>query len=151
VQTFLPYADFERSARALDAKRLGKQRVECIQVLRGLTVPTYGWRHHPAVKMWRGHEEALGRYSFTCCEVWGELGFGDTCAATIGSELAAHGVERVRTQDQLAEAGALPPWLGDDEFHLSHRSALVRKDPNFYGPRFPGVPVDLPYVWPVAG
>ena len=88
VQTFLPYADFEASARALDPKRLGKQRVECLQVLRGLTVPGYGWRHHPAVKMWRGHEEALGRYSLTCCEVWVERGFGDTCAATIGTELA---------------------------------------------------------------
>jgi hypothetical protein len=47
MQTFLPYADFERSARSLDPRRLGKQRVECIQVVRGLTVPGYGWRHHP--------------------------------------------------------------------------------------------------------
>ena len=83
MQTFLPYADFEQSARSLDTKRLGKQRVECIQVLRGLTVPGYGWRHHPAVKMWRGCEEALGRYALTCCDVWTGLGFGDTCAATI--------------------------------------------------------------------
>ena len=151
VQTFLPYADFEESARALDPKRLGKQRVECIQVLRGLTVPTYGWRHHPAVKMWRGHEEALGRYSFTVCEVWSELGFGDTCAATIGSELAAHGVRTVRTQPELAEAGALPSWLGDEDFHRAHRSSLLRKDPQHYGPKFPDVPDDLPYVWPVPG
>jgi hypothetical protein len=149
VQTFLPYADFERSARVLDAKRLGKQRVECIQVVRGLTVPTYGWRHHPAVKMWRGYEEALGRYSFTCCEVWVEQGFGDTCAATIGADLAGNGVSTVRSQDELAAAGALPPWLGDEDFHRSHQSALVRKDPDFYGPRFPEVPGDLPYVWPV--
>jgi hypothetical protein len=33
VQTFLPYDDFERSTRALDVKRLGKQRVETIQVV----------------------------------------------------------------------------------------------------------------------
>ena len=32
---------------------------------------------------------------------------------------------------------------------MSHRSSLVRKDPDRYGPRFPGVPPDLPYVWPV--
>ena len=49
VQTFLPYADFERSARSLDQRRLGKQRVECLQGAAGLTVPGYGWRHHPAV------------------------------------------------------------------------------------------------------
>ena len=148
MQTFLPYADFEASARALDAKRLGKQRVECLQVLRGLTVPTYGWRHHPAVKMWRGHLEALGRYALTCCEVWVEQGSGDTCAATLGTELAQAGVPDVRSQAALARAGALPPWLGDEAFHRAHQSSLLRKDPEFYGPRFPGVPDDLPYVWP---
>ena len=151
MQTFLPYADFEQSARALDTKRLGKQRVECIQVLRGLTVPTYGWRHHPAVKMWRGHEEALGRYAFTVCEVWTELGFGDTCAATMGSELTAFGVGSVRTQAQLEADAALPSLLGDEDFHRSHRSSLLRKEPDFYGPRFTDVPDDLPYVWPAPG
>ena len=29
---------------------------------RGLVVPGYGWRHHPAVKMCVGYEEALVRY-----------------------------------------------------------------------------------------
>ena len=42
----------------------------------------------------------------------------------------------------------LPPWLGDLEFHRSHQSSLVRKDPAFYGPVFGDVPNDLPYVWP---
>ena len=46
----------------LDPLRLGKQRVEALQILRALTVPGYGWRHHPAVKMWAGYEEALVRY-----------------------------------------------------------------------------------------
>jgi hypothetical protein len=150
VQTFLPYPDFEQSARALDRKRLGKQRVECIQVLRGLLRADYGWRHHPAVKMWRGYEEALARYAFTCCEVWTELGFADTCAATIMADLREAGISQVRSQEALAEAGALPPWLGDEEFHRSHRSALLRKDPDFYGERFTDVPDDLDYVWPVT-
>src|SRR5919112_3277309 len=92
VQTFLPFADFAASARVLDQRRLGKQRVECLQVIRGLTVPGYGWRHHPAVKMWRGHLEALGRYSLTCCEAWTERGFGDTVATTVLAELAEAGV-----------------------------------------------------------
>jgi hypothetical protein len=42
----------------------------------------------------------------------------------------------------------MPPWLGDPAFHQSHQSALVRKDPTFYGPHFPGVTPDLPYHWP---
>jgi Pyrimidine dimer DNA glycosylase len=149
VQTFLPYADFERSARALDAKRLGKQRVETIQVVRALTVPGYGWANHPAALMWKGFEEALGRYGIVCCDVWTGLGFGDTCAATIGRDLRAAGVEQIRSQEELAAAGLLPPWLGDEALHRSHRSALVRKDPEHYRPLFPDDPDDLPYLWPV--
>lgn len=148
MQTFLPYADFERSARSLDPQRLGKQRVECIQVVRGLTRPGYGWRHHPAVKMWSGRLEALGRYALTCCEVWSEAGFADTCAVTLAADLREAGVESIRAQPELAAADALPRWLGDAAFHRSHQSALVRKDPEHYGPLFPGVPDDLDYVWP---
>ena len=149
MQTFLPYADFELSARALDTKRLGKQRVECIQVVRALTIPGYGWANHPATLMWAGFEEALGRYGLVCCEVWTELGYGDTCAATIATDLRSAGVGDIRTQAELAAAGALPPWLEDDELHRSHRSALVRKDPDHYRPLFSDVPDDLPYLWPV--
>ena len=140
MQTFLPYADFERSARILDRKRLGKQRVETIQVVRALTRPGYGWANHPAVLMWKGFEEALGRYGFTCCQVWIELGFGDTCALTICTDLRAAGVNTVRTQPELAAAGALPPWLDDEALHRSHRSALVRKDQQHYRPLFPASP-----------
>lgn len=148
MQTFLPYADFERSARSLDLKRLGKQRVECIQVVRGLTRPDYAWRHHPAVKMWRGHLEALGRYSFTVREVWRGLGHADTCQGTIAADLTVAGVATVRRQGQLAEAGLLPAWLGDEDFHRRHQSSLVRKDPEHYRPQFPGVPDDLDYAYP---
>ncbi|MFB4320414.1 MSMEG_6728 family protein [Actinomadura sp. 21ATH] len=151
MQTFLPYEGFAATARVLDRRRLGKQRVEAVQVLRGLTVPGYGWRRHPAVLMWRGYEEALVRYGLEICREWTDAGRRDTCAATLGTDLrAARGVERVRDQRELAEAGDLPPWLGDPALHLSHRSALVRKDPDFYGTLFPGVPADLPYVWPAS-
>jgi hypothetical protein len=149
MQTFLPYPNFLASARALDQKRLGKQRVEAIQVLRGLTWPRYGWRNHPAVRMWAGYEEALVRYGLDVCAVWCEPGRADTCAATLTSDLAAAcGVSIVRTQQELAEAGELPPWLGREDVHRSHRSSLLRKDPGYYGPLFGDVPPDLEYVWP---
>ncbi|MFF5722497.1 MSMEG_6728 family protein [[Kitasatospora] papulosa] len=149
MQTFLPYADFSRSAAALDPRRLGKQRVEAIQVLRGLTVPGYGWRHHPAVRMWTGYEEALVRYGLDVCAAWTAGGRADTCATTLRSDLAGSlGRTTVRTAAELAAAQELPPWLGDEELHRSHRSALVRKDPDHYRPLFPDVPPDLPYVWP---
>ena len=151
MQTFLPYPDFLASARTLDQKRLGKQRVETIQVLRGLTRPNYGWRNHPAVKMWAGYEEALTRYGLDVCAVWCGQGRADTCAATMTTDLAAAcGIRHVRTQAELAEAGELPPWLGREDLHRSHRSSLLRKDPGHYGPQFGDVPPDLEYVWPAS-
>ena len=149
MQTFLPYADFVASARALDQKRLGKQRVETIQVLRGLIQPDYGWRHHPAVKMWRGYEEGLVRYGLDMCDVWTATGRADTCATTLVTDLGRN--DPIRTQQELAAAGELPPWLGDENVHRSHQSALIRKDPAYYRPLFGAdVPDDLPYFWPVS-
>jgi Pyrimidine dimer DNA glycosylase len=149
MQTFLPYPDFAACARVLDTRRLGKQRVEALQIVRALLVPDYGWRHHPAVLMWNGHPEALGRYGLDICREWRDRGFADTCQPKILADLSRLGVELVRGQEELAAAGALPAWLGDAALHRSHQSALLRKDPEFYGPRFPEVPDDLPYVWPV--
>jgi hypothetical protein len=147
VQTFLPYPDFAATAAVLDPRRLGKQRVEALQAYRALTVPGYGWRHHPLVKMWAGYREALVCYGREICAAWREAGFADTVAATLAAE---HG-ERVRGQRALATAGELPPWLGWEPLHRSHRSALLRKDPAYYRPRFADdVPDDLPYVWPVS-
>ncbi|ATW47186.1 MSMEG_6728 family protein [Streptomyces peucetius] len=152
MQTFLPCPDFTESAAALDPRRLGKQRVEALQVLRGLTVPGYGWRRHPAVRMWAGYEEALARYGLEVCGVWTAQGRADTCAVTLVNDLAGSrerpNGDTVRPQDRLAADGDLPPWLGDPVFHRSHQSSLLRKDREFYGDRFPGVPDDLPYLWP---
>jgi Pyrimidine dimer DNA glycosylase len=149
LQTFLPFPDFAASANALDQRRLGKQRVEALQVLRALTTPGYGWRHHPAVLMWKGYEEALGSYGVTVCRTWYSLGFADTCELKLREELAQVGVAVPRSQEELAGAGALPRWLGDDALHRSHQSSLLRKDPGFYRPLFPDTPDDLPYVWPI--
>ncbi|WP_030621136.1 MSMEG_6728 family protein [Streptomyces sclerotialus] len=149
MQTFLPYPDFADSAAVLDARRLGKQRVEALQVLRGLTVPGYGWRHHPAVRMWTGYEEALVRYGLEICRVWTDSGRQDTCALTLAQDYATNfpGTPP-RTYAELASSGDLPNWLGDPAFHESHRSALLTKDPDHYRRHFPDTPAGLPYVWP---
>jgi hypothetical protein len=141
MQTFLPYPSFADSARVLDRARLGKQRVEALQVLRAVTIPTYGWRNHPAAKMWRGYVPALTKYALEVTDAWIGRGHADTVRPQV--LLFAPEVDLLPQ-----EALELPPWIGDDAFHLSHRSNLVRKDPIFYGPQFPGVPDDLPYVWP---
>jgi hypothetical protein len=148
MQTFLPYADFARCAAVLDPRRLGKQRVEVLQVLRAIIIPNYGWRHHPVPKMWKGYEEALAAYGVAVCQEWCRRGHADTCDVKIRAELAKLGITTVREQAAIEAAGALPPWLGDEDFHRSHRSSLLTKDPEWYGDVFTDVPPDLPYVWP---
>src|SRR3954470_16878807 len=149
MQTFLPVADFEESARLLDSPRLGKQRVETLQILRALELPDYGWANHPAVLMWRGRTPALVPYGLAMVRVWRERGFADTTRAQIAEfapEVAGC------AQAELAAAGLLPSWVGDEALHRSHRSNLLAKDPEFYRPRFTELfgsePDDLPYVWP---
>ena len=149
MQTFLPVADFEESARLLDSPRLGKQRVETLQVLRALELPDYGWTSHPVVRMWRGRTPALVAYGLATVRVWRERGFADT-THTLIAEFAPEVVGV--PQDELARAGMLPSWVGDEAVHLSHRSNLLAKEPDFYRPLFQPLfgaePEDLPYVWP---
>jgi hypothetical protein len=145
MQTFLPYPSFDDSARVLDGPRLGKQRVETLQILRALIVPTYGWQRHPAVTMWRGHVPALTAYGLAMVRAWTERGYADGVA----DQLAEFAPEVVgRPQSWLAERGLLPPWLGDPLLHESYRSRLIAKDPDVYRSLFPGTPEGLEYVWP---
>jgi len=145
VQTFLPDPGFEASARSLDDRRLGKQRVETFQILRALVWPTYGWKRHPAVAMWRGFVPALVCYGLAMCAEWSRRGFEDTVAG----RLLEFTEGRVPYRPDLYRDGMLPPWLGDASLHLSHRSRLVAKDEEYYRPRYePDLPVDLAYVWP---
>jgi len=142
VQTFLPYADFERSAAVLDGPRLGKQRVETLQVLRALELPEYGWGNHPVVRMWRGFTPALVVYGLACVDEWLRRGHADSTRPMIAE--FAPGADR----GSLERLGQLPPWLGDDRLHESHRAALVRKDPAFYRPIFGDLDEPAEYWWP---
>lgn len=136
MQTFLPYVSFIDSARCLDRQRLGKQRVEAKQILQAIQYgPGAGWYNHPACRMWRGHESALALYGAAVCKEWIGRGYKDN--------LFPFFLERIQ------ENVILPPWLGQDTFHASHQSNLLRKLPTHYARFCWDVPNDLPYVWPV--
>ena len=130
LQTFLPYEDFKRSAEALDNKRLGKQRVEAMQIYKACVLDDYGWKNHPAVKMWVGCEDALLTYMDTMIIEWVNRGFKNTM-----------GLARV------FPPRIVPQWLGDEDFHSSHRSNLLRKDKDFYSKYNWSEPNDMPYYW----
>ncbi len=134
MQTFLPYANFQQTVECLDWRRLGKQRVEARQIL-DIISPDYkkkAWANHPATQMWRGYEIALGHYSNLCIREWINRGYNNT-------------MEIVPIHQPIT----LPPWIGDDDFHASHRSNLLRKSPEWYNRFGWDESPDLPYVWPV--
>lgn len=135
MQTFLPYADFQKSVQVLDYRRLGKQRVETFQVLNILLerTPTKGWRNHPVTLMWTGYESALKLYQNTTIAEWIRRGYNNNMS-----------YEEVDLDDVV-----MPPWFGNDVFHKSHRSNLLRKDYEYYSQYF-DEPSDLEYFWPGA-
>lgn len=135
MQTFLPYPSFEKSAACLDYRRLGKQRVEAMQLLKALSDPSYSWGKHPAAKMWKGHYGALAYYMNTCIHEWVNRGYKNT-------------MKLVHTPEHFGGHLVMPNWIGNEAFHLSHQSNLVRKFPEHYRKYFPEVPDNLPYIWP---
>jgi hypothetical protein len=134
MQTFLPYASFSKSAACLDNKRLGKQRVEALQILNVLAGKTSAWKHHPAVLMWAGHEKALRQYLRAVILEWKRRGFKN--GIPIPGELT------LLPRD-------IPLWMGSRRFHSSHRSNLLRKDPQHYARIGWKVDPNLPCYWPV--
>lgn len=138
MQTFLPYADFQQSARVLDYRRLGKQRVETLQLVNAIG-GLKGWSRHPAALMWEGHIGTLICYGKIMCEEWISRGYKDTCLGKLDEMLKAY-------CDQLTD----PPWLGDERVHSSHRAALLHKDEIYYKQfNWSECPI-LDYFWPVT-
>jgi len=142
MQTFLPYSDFKKSANVLDRQRLGKQRVEARQILEVLLdIPNKngkkrtGWLNHPAVLMWRGSEYYLCLYGLEICEEWIRRGYQDNQRGFFENY-----IKQINCHNK-------PKWLGDEAFHRSHQSNLLRKNFSYYEKFFPGVPNDLPYIW----
>lgn len=136
MQTFLPYPDFVESARVLDWRRLGKQRVEAMQLLNVILkrLPSSGWANHPAALMWQPFPDALKFYHNVMITEWVFRGYQNTML-----------LELLPPPTDIK----LPSWLGRADFHASHRSNLLRKDPEHYGQFGWSEPPTLPYVWPI--
>ena len=115
----MPYDDFHKSADCLDKKRCFKQVLETSQILNTLQGRSEGWKNHPAVKMWRGHETALVCYYnvfWTVCKEKWKVNF-----------------VKLQKKDNLPGPVPYPPWFGDERFHSSMRANLIRKNPEWYG------------------
>lgn len=136
MQTFLPEVDFRKTAQSLDRQRLGKQRVETLQIAKVVCGASDGWRNHPAVKMWMNFPQTLLEYQRAIIGEWLDRGYKDTCW-----EKTVDFIGGMKQSDS-------PWWLGNDDFHASHQSNLIRKMPEHYGNLWPGIPHDMEYRWP---
>ena len=130
MQTFLPVADFKQSAKILDYRRLGKQRVEARQILNALQGKSKGWINHPATKMWRGFEPALEQYLREMILEWKSRGYKNSM--------------EIPAENQYD----LPKWFGDENFHAAHRSNLLRKKSEYYSKFEWKVRPNIFHIWP---
>jgi len=135
MQTFLVSSSFEESARCLDYKRLGKQRVESFQLWEILMGLSKGWEFHPALKMWRGYEAALLAYYTAICNEWIKRGY---------KQIKLPRLNPSTDYD-------LPWWLGDDRLHSSHRAALLDKNFEYYNQFNWEETPKYEYWWPTKG
>ena len=66
MQTFLPYPTFEFTAKTLDWRRLGKQRVEGMQIINAIENPNkQGWHYtNIMIDEWvsRGYNNTMKKY-----------------------------------------------------------------------------------------
>ena len=131
VNTFVTSPDLIKNAKALDYRRLGKQRVEAYQIWRTLKGYSHGWKNHPAVRMWRGYDCFLAMYCNACIDEWILRGYKNTM------EKLPH-----------CKNPKKPDWWGREDVFKSHQASLNRKKPDFY--HFDVSQEEYPeYIWPV--
>lgn len=131
MQTFLPYPDYEESARALDYRRLGAQINE-VQIIAGALLEIdEGFRNHAITKAWEGCTMQLVTFGLACEDEWERRGY----------KVRANRIklEWMLTCAAEDENMGRPDWFGNPEVHAEYQGLLVWKDPTFYRPKFPHV------------
>jgi hypothetical protein len=125
MQTFVHEgSDFDLGARVLDRQRLIKQAVEGYQILKVLAGQSKGWKNHPAVKMWAGHEGWLYLYVMAHIDEIERRGYKNTTRSLID--------DLMNLYFSGWESDTAPAWLYDDRVKVSHRGRLFEKDPVHY-------------------
>lgn len=92
--------------------------------------------------MWKGYELSLYDYLQAVCYEWHDVrGYKDSVLKKAKDELLPWCYLNCKDEQ--------PKWLGNEDFHKSHISNLVRKKPEYYRPIFGNdILNNLKYVWP---
>lgn len=145
MQTFLPYPDIIKSVQCLDNKRLGKQRVEAMQILKALSgCYEKAWINHPTIKMWAGYEDCLECYMNNCIAEWIRRGFNNTMKFCITSVIKNY----AKMDIYFSENFDYPEWWGN-KIHSTHRAALLAKNYEYYKQFNWTEEPKIDYYWPV--
>lgn len=143
MQTYLPFVDFSWSARCLDDVTLSNQIQDTYLIMRAL-LTGQGEVNHPVALMWHRHERALLAYQQVMCR---------EISVVRGVEASMWDDTRLLFLDHIPNPTDLPlfppAWLGNVDFHISHQSALLRKDEQHYRSWFPGIKTDHITIYPV--
>lgn len=133
MMTFVTSSNPIECAKVLDYRRLGKQRVEAYQILRTLRNHSHGWKNHPAVRMWEGHENALAVYMNAMIDEWILRGYKNTMK-----------------KEEISETSPpkFPWWFYWKPLHDSHKAALNRKMSSWYNFDVDECFMTHGYIWP---
>lgn len=132
MMTFIVCGDFILNAQLLDYRRLGKQRVEAIQILNAIYTHNK-WSNHPIVRSWTPFITALKYYTNCIIQEWINRGGKNNIPLF-----------------EIPKLILMPWWCKWDRLHQSHRAMLNRKNPFYYNDKFTldKEYLSYGYIWP---
>lgn len=153
--TFITHFPFSETAKRLDYRRLGKQRLEAKQIINLLwevkytqknyhdlaRIKSLHYLNHPSVKMWYHYELALIEYYNCIVKEWIARGYKNTMPIY---DLTGYEIE-------------YPKWLFETQLQISHRQMLLykeltRAEKPWYSYQIDFIAYYTPnpsYIWPV--
>lgn len=176
-----PITNIRYTAKILDDRRLGKQRVEAKQIIDAIEKGGKGWSRHPATAAWRYYP----------IDYYPQVNTGSVSGRStvdiLPSSITPHRIddaylpalklyhdimvrEWIRrgknnnmklyyTDDEYESfingmwrhSIPFPEWCSIDSVQYSHMARLIQKDPGYYQPKFPEIPIEYleyGYIWP---
>lgn len=110
MHTWFPEDSVNGSVNCLDVDLLKQQVYDCTDILTRLELTRQ--EKHVLLAMWRGFAPFLGMFGATCAE---------RCV-TLDLDMSRH---TDRFAEVLSQGVTVPPWMGCEDLHSSHRAQLL--------------------------
>lgn len=151
MQTWLTRISWRAASQDLADRQVALQSIEAydlFEYLLGYSEEDKEAPPAPLVRMWQGHEYALGIYAMTMAERVHAVGVKDTIFFKT-HDLFTQWKKDAAEDGETAPSWITPPWVRDTDVMRSHRSNLLRRWPVQYAGTWGKTPNDIPYVWPL--